>query len=69
MNFEFALGHRDGSISGPFPTERDMWAHIDLGGTPLARFIKGDYKSPYYDLDPINGLCYANPIYKKAENK
>lgn len=63
MNFEFGLGHRDGSVDGPFPTEEEMYENLTRKfGTPLARYRSG----PWYDLDPVNGLCYCSPIYKKS---
>ena len=65
MNFEFGLGHRDGSVSGPFPTEEEMQKNLPkFYGSPVGRSIIGGIIGPWYDLDPVNGLTYKNPLYK-----
>ena len=66
MKIEYALGHRDGSVSGPWNTEEEMWNNIvPCGGTPLGRVISSKRIGFYKHLDAVNGLCYAPPIYKK----
>lgn len=66
MRIEYALGHRDGTVSGPFPTEEEMWNNITITpGTPLGRVITSQKIGFYKHLDSVHGLCYAPSIYKK----
>lgn len=65
MRIEYGLGHRDGSVDGPFPSENEMWANIiKTPGTPLARIITDKRIGFYKVLDPEAGMCYAPSIYK-----
>jgi hypothetical protein len=65
MRVEYALGHRDGTVHGPYPTEEGMWFNImKFPGTPLGRIITDKRIGFYKHLDSVNGLCYAPPIYK-----
>ena len=68
MIIEYGVGHRDGSVDGPFSTEDEMWnCVLQNGGSPVGRLVINPEKNgPWKDLDPVNGLCYANPIYKKV---
>jgi hypothetical protein len=66
MKIEYAIGHSNGSVTGPFPTEEMMKSYIvRYPGEQLARIITPKRTGFYKHLDPVNGLCYAPPIYKK----
>lgn len=65
MRIEYALGHRDGTVDGPYPTEEEMWDNIvEHPGTPIARVITANRTGFYKHLDTEHGLCYAPSIYK-----
>ena len=66
MYIEYAVGHRNGTWDGPFPTEEEMWEILyKVYGSPIGRIISDNRTGPWKDLDPVNGLCYAPAIYKK----
>jgi len=68
MRIEYGLGHRDGSVSGPYKTEEEMWSQITKElGSPVGRVITSNRIGLWKDLDPVNGLCYAPSIYKNAK--
>lgn len=70
MFIEYGIGHRDGTVD-IYKTEKEINDSIIRNpGTRVARLIwtiEGRIE-PWKDLDYINGLCYADPIYGKANS-
>jgi len=67
MRIEYGLGHRNGTVDGPYETEEEMYNQLlKLLGSPVGRLVWENRIGPWKDIDPVNGLCYAPSIYKKS---
>lgn len=75
MKIEYGLGHRDGTVTGPFDNEEEILENmLKVGGSPVARTkIWDNQKNEWFfgkwkDLDPVHGLMHANPLYNKKNS-